>query len=217
MFITLGEKAWMWGLCLGLVLCVWQVEMPCEAAADDTPALSAEFSGSVVKTVKGRQYHAQVFAKVDRLRLEYKYAIRTERGYASIEIIRLDKSETWYLLAQQKELLVTGLDPEDLLPIRPALPGERERILVGDATAAGRTTQLFEVQTDRHGRVERFYEWVDLETGVVLKLVSRDRQWSFEYERFRPSPQPAYYFEEPLGYKKRMSATVPPGEGVGRP
>ena len=40
-------------------------------------------------------------------------------GYAAIEIIRMDKSETWYLLAQQKELLVTGLDPDDLLPIRP--------------------------------------------------------------------------------------------------
>jgi hypothetical protein len=80
---------------------------------------------------------------------------------------------------------------------------------VGDATAAGRATQLFEVRTDIQGRVERFYEWVDLETGVVLKLVSRDREWSFEYERFRLSPQPAYYFEEPLGYKKRMSLTAP--------
>lgn len=209
MSITLGEKACRWGLCLGLVLWVGREGILCYAAADDAAVPSAEFSGSLVKTVKGRQYHAQVFAKGDRLRLEYKYAIRTERGYAAIEIIRLDKSETWYLLAQQKELLVTGLSQDDLFPIRPALPGERDRILVGDATAAGRATQLFEVQTDHHGRVERFYEWVDLDTGVVLKLVSRDREWSFEYERFRLSPQPAYYFEEPPGYKKRMSATGP--------
>jgi hypothetical protein len=213
MSIPLGEKACRWGLCLGLVLWVGQEVMPCSAAADDGAIPSIEFSGSLVKTVKGRQYHAQVFAKGDRLRLEYKYAIRTERGYAAIEIIRLDKLETWYLLAQQKELLVTGLDPDDLLPIRPALPGERDRILVGDATAAGRATQLFEVQTDRHGRVERFYEWVDLDTGVVLKLVSRDREWSFEYERFRLSPQPAYYFEEPQGYKKSMPAPVRQGRG----
>ena len=156
MSIPLGEKACRWGLCLGLVLWVGQEVMPCSAAADDGAIPSIEFSGSLVKTVKGRQYHAQVFAKGDRLRLEYKYAIRTERGHAAIEIIRLDKSETWYLLAQQKELLVTGLDPDDLLQIRPALPGERDRILVGDATTAGRATQLFEVQTDHHGRVERF-------------------------------------------------------------
>jgi hypothetical protein len=213
MFITLGKKARSWGLCLGLVLWVGQEGMPCNAAADDATIPSVEFSGSLVKTVRGRQYHAQVFAKEDRLRLEYKYAIRTEGGYAAIEIIRLDKSETWYLLAQQKELLVTGLDPDDLLPIRPALPGERDRLLVGDATTAGRATQLFEVQTDHHGRVERFYEWVDLDTGVVLKLVSRDREWAFEYERFRLSPQPAYYFEEPQGYKKRVTVPVPQGRG----
>lgn len=42
--------------------------------------------------------------KMDRVRLEYKYAIRTKRGYAAIKIIRLDKSETWYLLVQQKKL-----------------------------------------------------------------------------------------------------------------
>ena len=209
MSITLGEKACRWGLCLGLVLWVGREGILCYAAADDAAVPSAEFSGSLVKTVKGRQYHAQVFAKGDRLRLEYKYAIRTERGYAAIEIIRLDKSETWYLLAQPKELLVTGLNQDDLFPIRPALPGERDRVLVGDATAAGRATQLFEVQTDHHGRVERFYEWVDLDTGVVLKLVSRDREWSFEYERFRLSPQPAYYFEEPPGYNKRMATTGP--------
>ena len=210
---TVMNNAGSWGLCLGVVLWAGQAGMPCYAVADDAAIPSAEFSGSLVKTVKGRRYQAQVFAKGDRLRLEYKYAIRTERGYAAIEIIRLDKSETWYLLAQQKELLVTGLDSDDLLPIHPALPGERDRILVGDATVAGRPTQLFEVQTDHHGRVERFYEWVDLDTGVVLKLVSRDREWSFEYERFRLSPQPAYYFEEPPGYKKRMTSTVPRGRG----
>lgn len=213
MFIRPGDKAWRWGLCLWLVLWVGQESLSCYAGADDAASPSVEFSGSLIKTVKGKQYQAQVFAKGDRLRLEYKYAIRTERGYAAIEIIRLDKSETWYLLAQQKELLVTGLDSDDLLSISPTLPGERERVLVGDATAAGRAAQLFEVQTDHHGRVERFYEWVDLETGVVLKLVSRDREWSFEYERFRLSPQPAYYFDEPPGYKKRVTATAPRGRG----
>ncbi len=62
-------------------------------------------------------------------------------------------AEAWYLLAQQKELLVTPLDPDDVLPMQPALPGEHSRTLVGDATAVGRAAQLYEVQTDRHGRV----------------------------------------------------------------
>ena len=108
---------------------------------------------------------------------------------------------------------MTPLDPDDVLPMQASLPGERERTLVGDATVACRAAQLYEVQTDRHGRIEHFYEWVDLETDIVLKLVSRDRDWSFEYERIRWSPQPSYYFDEPPGYKKRTGATAPKQQG----
>ncbi|HKC94215.1 MAG TPA: hypothetical protein VKB81_09390 [Nitrospira sp.] len=184
---------------------------PCLGA--EVPKSQKEFSGALLKQVNGKKYQAQVFAKGDRLRLEYKYAIRTDYGYAAIEIIRLDQSEAWYLLAQQKELLVTPLDPDDVLPMRASLPGERGRTLIGDATAAGRAAQLYEVQTDRHGRTERFYEWVDRKADIVLKLISQDRDWSFEYERIRWSPQPDYYFDEPPGYKKRIGATAPKHQG----
>lgn len=197
------------------VLLIWLlIGLPFSSSfAEDHTASPREFSGTLHKQVNGKKYQAQVFAKGDRLRLEYKYAIRTERGYAAIEIVRLDQAETWYVLAQQKELLVVPLDPDDVLPLQSKLPGERDRVLVGDATAAGRAAQLYEVQTDHNGRVERFYEWVDREAGIVLKLVSRDRDWSFEYERVRLSPQPAYYFEEPPGYKKRVGVTGPKREG----
>ena len=190
-----------------LALCASIMVLGVRASSGEPLPVRAEFSGTIIKQVNGKRHQAQVFSKGDRLRLEYKYAIRTDHGFAAIEIIRLDQSETWYVLAQQKELLVMPLNPDDVLPIRAALPGERDRVLVGDATAAGRPAQLFEVRTDRNGRAERFYEWVDVETGVVLKLVSRDRDWSIEYERFRLSPQPDYYFDEPPGYKKRLSAT----------
>ena len=183
------------------------------ALAGEPLPIQAEFSGTIIKQVNGKKYQAQVFAKGDRLRLEYKYAIRTDHGFAAIEIIRLDQSETWYLLAQRKELLVTPLNPDDVLPMRSTLPGERGRTLVGDATAAGRPAQLYEVQTDHEGRAERFYEWVDMESGIVLKLVSQDRDWSFEYVRIRLSPQPAYYFDEPPGYRKRVGATAPRQQG----
>lgn len=182
---------------------------PVSAWAGESTPKGVEFSGTLIKQVEGHRHQAQVFAKGDRLRLEYKYAIKTDYGYAAIEIVRLDKAETWYLLAQRKELLVTPVDVGDVLPVQPVLPGEKERVLVGDATAVGRPAQLFEVQTDHHGRVERFFEWVDVEAGIVLKLVSRDRAWSVEYERIRLSPQPDYYFDEPPGYQKRPIHTGP--------
>jgi hypothetical protein len=189
-----------------VVAALWPPAVP--ALAEKDAAHPQEFSGSIIKQVNGKKYQAQVFAKGDRLRLEYKYAIRTDYGYAGIEIIRMDLAEAWYVLAQQKELLVTALDPDDVLPMQAALPGERSRSLVGEATAVDRAAQLYEVHTDRHGRIEQWYEWVDVETGVVLKLVSRDRDWSFAYERIRWSPQPAWYFDEPLGYQRRQVQTV---------
>lgn len=211
MWHRIARKASQWVFLVCAVSApVWY---PAMSTGEDPPRIPLEFSGTLVKQVNGKRFQAQVFAKDDRLRLEYKYAIRTDHGYSAIEIIRLDRSETWYLLAQQKELLVTPLNPDDVLPIRPLLPGERSRTLVGEATATGRAAHLFEVETDRHGRNERFYEWVDVESGIVLKLVSRDREWSVEYERFRLSPQPDYYFEEPPGYKKRIGATGPRQQG----
>ena len=165
-----------------------------------TPAL--EFSASLVKRVEGRRFEAQVFAKNDRIRLEYKYAVKTELGYSSIEILRLDKRESWFLLAQRRQILSVPIKPEEILPIQPSLPGEQARTLIGDATTIGRASKLYEVQVDYNGRNERFYEWVDGETGVVLKLVSQERDWAIEYLRFRLSPQPDYYFEAPTGYQR---------------
>jgi len=198
------------GLTLTMVLCL--TGSAGSVQPESSPG-TPDFSGSLVRQVNGKRHQAQIFSKGDRLRLEYKYAVRTDHGYAAIEIVRLDLGEVWYVLAQQKELLVMPLNFDDVLPVQSELPGERVRVLVGDATAAGRPTRLYEVQTERDGRVERFYEWVDVETDIVLKLVSRDRDWSFEYERIRFSPQPSFYFNEPPGYRKRTIGTVQKRQG----
>jgi hypothetical protein len=208
MWASHREKVCRW-MPIVLVSCCVVCAGPAGTGRAGDVNLPPDFSGSLIKKAEGRRHQAQVFAKGDRLRLEYKYALKTDRGYAAIEIIRLDKLETWYVLAQRKELLITPLDPREVLPIRPKLPGEKQRVFVGAARASGREAQLYEVQTDYHGRAERFFEWVDVESGVVLKLVSQDRNWSIEYERFRLSPQPDYYFDEPPGYIKHLSPTGP--------
>ncbi|UVT17591.1 MAG: hypothetical protein H8K04_08690 [Nitrospira sp.] len=170
----------------------------------NTLPLEPQFSGTLVKRVNGKTYRAQVFAKGDRLRVEYKYAIRTELGFATIQIIRPDLAEVWYLLPQQKQLLVVPLTG-DVFTTHPELIGETSRTAIGDTMVAGRNARVFHVQADRNGQIERFYESVDEETGVVLKLVSQDRDWSFEYERLRVSPQPSVYFDEPPGYRRHPS------------
>jgi len=96
----------------------------------------------------------------------------TIRGFGDMSVEEVSKltglAPGEAMLAQQRELLVMPLDPDDVLPLQPALPGERHRTQVGEATAVDRAAQLFEVQTERNGRTERWYEWVDAETGVAL-------------------------------------------------
>ncbi|MDH4152264.1 MAG: hypothetical protein OEV01_00615 [Nitrospira sp.] len=184
------------------------------AVGGDSLSREPEFSGYLVKRVNGKQHHVQVFGKGDRLRLEYKYAIRTELGFAAIEIIRVDLSEVWYLLPQQRELLVMPLTRETI-PIGAQLVGETQRTLIGPAVVADRPAQLFDIRTELHGIEERFYEWVDEEMGVVLKLVNQDHDWSFQYERIRKSPQPARYFDEPPGYQKRQASIERGAKGKG--
>ena len=162
----------------------------------------AEFSGLLVKRVDGRRLEAYVYAKPDRIRIEYKYAVRTELGLSSIEIIRHDKHESWFLLARLRQILPVAIRSEDSLPLKAALPGQLERQLLGEAIVSGRPASLYEVRTDYNGRRERYYEWVDRSTEVVLKLVSQDRDWSIEYQRIHFSPQPDEYFEEPVGYTR---------------
>lgn len=170
----------------------------------DSPSAKqpAEFSGLLVKRVEGRRSEAYVYAKTDRIRIEYKYAVRTDLGLSSIEIIRLDKDESWFLVARLRRILPVPIRTQDSLPLQAALPGEQDRLLLGDAIVAGRPASLYEVRTDYNGRRERYYEWVDRSTEVVLKLVSQDRDWSIEYQRIHFSPQPDEYFEEPVGYTR---------------
>ena len=68
------------GQALWLVFLVNALLWPSFAApaADTAIAHPREFSGTLIKQVNGKKYEAQVFAKGDRLRLEYKYAIRTD-------------------------------------------------------------------------------------------------------------------------------------------
>ncbi len=189
------------------------------AAGGIEPSLSpaggepAEFSGLLVKRVDGRRSEAYVYAKPDRIRIEYKYAVRTELGLSSIEIIRHDKHESWFLLARLKQILPVALRSQDSLPLKAALPGELERQLLGDAIVAGRPASLYEVWTDYNGRRERYYEWVDRSTEIVLKLVSQDRDWSIEYQRIHFSPQPDEYFEEPAGYIRQPAPSSKGGRG----
>jgi hypothetical protein len=173
-----------------------------------------EFSARLVWKSGGRLAKAQLFVKKDRYRLEPLGGIRTELGYAGITIVRLDEQKIRYVFSQRRMVLSVPLTSDYLLPFSVTLEGEINRRLIGDSLVGDGAAELYEVVVqDRFGRLERFFEWIDPERMILLKLLSQDRDWFVEYRHVVLSPQPDYFFETPLGYRiiEAQEVQVPRG------
>ena len=59
---------------------------------------------------------------------------------------------------------------------------------------------LYAVTVGSGATAERYYQWVSVEHRFPLRTVSRDRDWSIEYEHVVFSKQTEFFFEPPLGY-----------------
>lgn len=206
-FFDEGRKqSFCWAITLPILLAVAIAGDGLSLAAGNQEVLSGtsqiEFSARLTWRLEGKTSKAQLFVKGDRYRIEHQGGVRTGLGYAGVTIVRLDKKKIWYVLSQQRLVLSYPLTSNYLLPLSVRLNGEISRTLIGDAFMGKRPARLFEVVVKHPGQHETFYEWVDAERGVLLKLVSRDRDWSVKYGHVVYSTQPDFYFESPLGYQK---------------
>ena len=173
-----------------------------------------EFSAKLLWKTEGRKAKAQLFVKSDRYRIEHFGGIRTELGYAGVTIVRLDEQKVWYILSERRTVVSVPLTSDYLLPFSVRLEGETSRTLIGDSVVGDRSAMLYEVVVqDRFGQTERFFEWVDPDRNILLKLLSQDRDWFVEYGHVVVSSQPDYYFEPPLGYRmiEAQEAQIPKG------
>lgn len=173
-----------------------------------------EFSARLIWKTEGRKAKAQLFVKSDRYRIEYLGGIRTELGYAGVTIVRLDEQKVWYILSERRTVVSVPLTAAYLLPFSVILEGEISRTLIGDSMVGDRSARLYDVVVqNRFGQTERFFEWVDPDRNILLKLLSQDRDWFVEYGHVVVSSQPDYYFETPLGYRmiEAQEAQIPKG------
>ena len=198
---------------VGMVFC-----FPSVLVFADSPRLFShspnEFSARLVWKTGGRIAKAQLFVKKDRYRIEPAGGIRTELGYAGVTIVRLDEQKTWYVFSQRRMVVSVPLSSDYLLPFSVELDGETSRTVIGDSVVGDQPALLYEVVVqNRFGQTERFFEWVDPDRNILLKLLSQDRDWFVEYHHVVLSPQPDYFFEAPLGYRtiEAQEAQVPRG------
>ena len=157
--------------------------------------------------------HAQLFVKGNRYRIEHRGGIKTDLGYATVTIVRLDRQQVWYILSQRRLVMEVPLTLDYVLPLAVTLEGEVSRSRIGDAMVGDQDATLYEVVVDRYDRRETYYQWVDEARQLLLKLVSQDRDWSVEYGRVVLSKQPEYFFETPLGYRKFQATEKQEDEG----
>jgi len=175
---------------------------------------AVEFSARLAWKTGGRLAKAQLFVKKDRYRIEPAGGIRTDLGYASVTIVRLDEQKIWYVLSQRRMIVSVPLTSDYLLPFSVQLEGETSRTFIGDSVVGTQPALLYEVVVqDRYGQTEKYFEWVDPGRNILLKLLSQDRDWFVEYHHVVVSPQPDYFFEAPLGYRviEAQEARVPNG------
>ncbi len=196
-------RFWVW-LVAGLAFTtIYSLHGVCWAQqADWSKTSPAEFSARLIWKKNGRKAKAQVFVKNDRYRIEHFGGVKTELGYAGVTIVRLDEQKVLYVLSERRMVVSVPLTSEFLLPFSVELEGETSRTLIGDSMAGNLSAVLYDVEVQgRIGKIERFFEWVDPDRNILLKLLSQDRDWFVEYEHVVVSSQPDYYFETPLGYR----------------
>ncbi len=187
------------------------------ASAGEPSGLQAghgrEFSSRLTRRTGGKTSQAQLFVKGDRYRIEHRAGIKTDLGYATVTIVRLDQQRVWYVISHRRLVVDAPVTPDDVLPLSVTLRGEVSRTRIGESSVGDREAVLYEVVVDRHDHREKYYEWVDEPRRLLLKLVSQEREWSVEYDRVILSEQPEYFFETPLGYRKIQATEQQAGEG----
>ena len=185
--------------------------VPGGQATRDPAAL--EFSCRLTWRINGKTSHAQLFVKGNRYRIEHRGGVKTDLGYATVTLVRLDKQQVWYILSQRRLVMAMPLTSDYVLPLAVRLDGEISRSRIGEAMVGDQEATLYEVVVDRYDRRETYYQWVDDARHLLLKLVSQDRDWSVEYERIVLSKQPDYFFETPLGYRMFQATEKQADEG----
>ena len=172
--------------CLGWLAAVALVVIADDVTAFDFSAERIVKSGKSVVT-------AHVNAKDDRWRFEFA----RPQGGASIIIVRMDRQSSWLILSKRRQYAEVPIAKEHQLSVSETMEGELSRELVGDQTLNGYPTELFEVTVSENGGERHYYQWVTKAQRFPVKTVSKEGNWSEEFQRLIFTEQSPFLFELP--------------------
>ncbi len=159
-----------------------------------------EFSADTESLVNGRPIHGKFYSKTDRQRIEAE-----ADGKRQISIIRMDKKLAWHIADQQKQYLELPLSNNDMLGFAVmTVPGEVKRDTMGKETVHGRSTVKYRVYCKIENREGFFYQWVDEEYRIPVKIADKDGKYVSEFRNIKIGPQQNDLFELPADYTRYM-------------
>jgi len=184
---------WLW---------VWSVAILISSPAHQAAALdfSAEWIVKNEKTV----VRAHVNAKDDRWRFEFAQP----QGAVCVIIVRKDRNASWLILSKRRQYAEVPIAKNHLLQVSERMDGELSREYIGAELLHGHPTELFEVTVSENGDQRHYYQWITTVQRFPVKTVSKEGNWSEEFQRLMFVKQSEFLFELPL----RLDPVNPPAE-----
>ena len=112
------------------------------------------------------------------------------------------------LMPAEKMYMEQPFDPRSALASEEKLPGESERVFLGEEIVDGKNAKKYRVVYDMDGAKEAILQWVIEPAGIPIKTAAADNSWSMEYRNLKIGPQAVWMFELPPDYKK-LSYDIP--------
>jgi hypothetical protein len=180
----------------------WLVSFALAVIAEDATAL--DFSAErIVKSGK-----SVVTAHVNATNDRWRFELARPQGDASIIIVRMDRQSSWLILSKRRQYLEVPIARDHQLAVCETMEGELSRELVGEQTLNGYPTELFEVTVSENGGERHYYQWVTKVQRFPVKTVSKEGNWSEEFQRLIFTKQSPFLFELP----RRLDWANPPAE-----
>ena len=160
-------------------------------------AWGAEFSASMLVKDDAKIMPGKIQVSNGKLRQEFA----DERGQ-TITIVRPDLKVVWVILPGQgnyMEIPLTAKLPGQFIQIPPQAVGKR---LVGQERLNGYDTEKYEVSVPVGRGLEKQTYWVAVKLGLPIKMESRERRFSLEYQSIREEKVPEPAVQSAPGGKK---------------
>lgn len=157
-------------------------------------ACALDFSADMVSSVKGGgSFTGQIFTAKDKVRMDMA---------GMTTITRMDKNVTWVIMPAQAMYMEQPIDMDKVVSATDKVPGEIERILLGQETIDGRATTKYKIAYISKDIRAEVFQWIDNASSIPIKTQSVDGNWAMEYRNLKTGTQDPSLFEVPAGYNK---------------